>query len=301
MSGRPFLRARSLLGRPPRGDRPLTTVGHLLRQALAGSADARAALERAQAVVAPVPGGRRIVVAAGKDGAGRTTVAALLASAFSARRSDPVLAVDTHLTATSLTWRLGLDTTPVMRELELYLLGSAGRDLSGVDAVLPRTSTGVRLLSDARGSRPDLPRDFVRALSRLFGVTVVDTGPGIESPWTDNLLADAHGVVLVCPATPEGVERTQTALQLLDSSYGSVAPGGVTVVLNESVPGSRLDRAAAREVLGARDVPVLDLGHDRHLAAGGPIELRAIGRRTLEQVLDIAGTALRRATDPVPR
>jgi MinD-like ATPase involved in chromosome partitioning or flagellar assembly len=296
---RASVRAQAVLGRVPRGDRPLATAGHLLRRAVAGSAGARAALERAQKVAAPVPSGRRIVVAAGKDGAGRTTVAALLAGAFAARRPDPVLAVDAHLTAASLAWRLGLAHAPVMRELELYLLGSAGRDLSGVDAVLPRTATGVRLLADARGSRPDLPRDFVRALSRLFAVSVVDTGPGIESPWTDNLLADAHGIVLVCPATPEGVERTVQALADLDSGYGSVAPHGVTVVLNEAVPGSRLERGAARRVLGDRDVPVLDLGHDRHLAAGGPVDLRAVGRRTLEQVLDLAGTALERATGRV--
>jgi MinD-like ATPase involved in chromosome partitioning or flagellar assembly len=289
---RSTVRAQDLLTGTPSADGPMTRAAQVLHGVLSASRDAHALQSREQAVLAPVPSGRRIVVVAAKDGAGRSTVTALLASAFAARRPDPVLAVDAHHVHASLPWRLGLSTAPLMRELEAYLLGGAGRDLAGVDSVMPRTGTGVRLLADARDTRPDLPRDLVRALSRMFAISLVDTGPGIDSPWTDNLLADAHGVVLVCPATPEGVERSVEALTELERSYSGVAPAGVTVVLNEAVPGSRLDSAAARRFLGERNVPVLPLRHDRHLAAGGALDLSRVGRRTVEQVLDLAGAAL---------
>ncbi len=292
---RPPVRAADLLAGVPNGDRPLARVTGVLRGLVTAGRDAAALEERERAVVTPVPAGRRIVVAAAKDGAGRTTVAALLASAYAARRPDPVLAVDAHHVHASLAWRLGLATAPRQVELEEYLLGRGGHDLTGVDDILPRTRTGLRLLADVRGARPELPRDLARTLSRLFAVTLLDTGPGFDSPWTDALLADAHGIVLVAAATPEGVERTVRAVEQLERAAGEAALARTTVVLNDAVAGSRLRAGAAQRVLADRGVPVLPVDHDRHLAAGGPIDLRRVARRTVEQALAAAGTALTRS------
>ncbi|MGY1773876.1 MinD/ParA family ATP-binding protein [Blastococcus sp. SYSU D00813] len=295
---RPPVRATDLLAGVPAGDRPLARVTGALRGLVTASRDAAALEARERAVVAPVPAGRRIVVAAAKDGGGRTTVTALLASAYAARRADAVLAVDAHHVHASLAWRLGLATAPRQVQLDEYLLGRGGRDLAGVDDVLPRTRTGLRLLADVRGGPPERPRDLARTLSRLFAVTLLDTGPGFDSPWTDVLLADAHGIVLVAEATPEGVERAVLALEQLERAAGEAGLARTTVVLNETVAGSRLRHGPARRLLaerGEHGVPVLALGHDRHLAAGGPVDLRRVARRTVEQALETAGVALSRS------
>jgi MinD-like ATPase involved in chromosome partitioning or flagellar assembly len=285
---------RFLRGTAPHGDSVLSRTGQLVGGLLSGSADARARRDRAVAVTTAVPTGRRLVVAAAKDGAGRTTVAALLASAFAARRPDPVLAVDAHHVEPSLGWRLGLSGPPMTAVAE-QLEGLAGRNLESVDTLLPSTATGLRLLADPRGGRPHLARDLGATLTRLFGVTVADTGPGITSPWTVSLLADSHGIVLVCPATPEGVARTVQAVDELAAASGGAAVPRTVVALVEQVPGARLDVGAVRQAFDELAVPVHPLRYDRHLAAGGAIDVRRLGRRTLDQTLELAGAVLRTA------
>ncbi|GAA0937916.1 hypothetical protein GCM10009557_95920 [Virgisporangium ochraceum] len=167
--------------------------------------------ELAAEVQAPVHTGRRIAVASVHGGAGKSTVSAVLASVFAARRADPVLVADADPYEGSLTWRLGVTAQPLER-IAPDLVAARGGDLRALEPLLPRTKSGLWVLPSGGAGQPNLCSDVTRALSRLFAVAVTDCPPGLESRTTGAAVADAHSVVLVAAATPDGVRATYRAL-----------------------------------------------------------------------------------------
>ncbi|WFF02018.1 hypothetical protein [Micromonospora sp. WMMD964] len=244
-------------------------------------------------VQVPVHTGRRIAVASVHGGAGKTTVAAVLASVFAARRADPVLAADADPYEGSLTWRLGAPGEPPLERLAPDLIAARGGDLHALEPFLPRTGTGLWVLPSGTAN-PTLCSEVTRALSRLFAVAVVDCPPGLESRTAAAAMADAHSVVLVAAGTPDGVRATYQALRrIIDGGYGSWL-ARVVVVLSTSNPDGRaaLLGDAARELIEHTGVPVVVLPYDRHLAAGALITPSRIGEATLVEATRAAGLAL---------
>ena len=137
---------------------------------------------------------------------------------------------------------------------------------------------------------------MTRALSRLFGVCVTDCGQGIDSPATASVRSEAHAVVLVTPATAEGMRSTCELLGRFGPAPRQVPPR-VVVALNTLSPAAvrGLRESEARKAFEWFGVPVVRLPYDRHLAAGGPITPSAISETTLVAVTRLAGLALARA------
>lgn len=278
------------------GDPVTARLWRTVRSAFAGPRHARELAELATSLQAPLTTGRRVAVVSTRGGTGKSTVAAVLASLYAARRADAVLAADADPYEGSLSWRLGLADPPPLTELAPGLLTARDADLRALDRLLPRTDNGLWLLPSGAPRQPLLCSEVTRALSRLFAVCVTDCPPGFTSPVTAAVLPEAHAVVLVSAATPDGVRATYHALQRRVGSGYTSSLQRVVVVLNTLLPGGRgRPDGDAAALLRRFDVPVVTLPYDRHLAGGGLIVPSRIGEATLREATRAGGHALSRA------
>ncbi|ALG14566.1 chromosome partitioning protein [Kibdelosporangium phytohabitans] len=244
-------------------------------------------------VQAPVTTGRRVAVTSARGGAGKTAVSALVGSVFAARRADPVVAVDAAPETGSLAWRLGTQPRGTLAELAQGLMAASSRNLADVARLLPRTPSGLWVVPGGSAGQRTIARDVTRALSRLFAVAVLDCGTGMQLPETTEVLADAHAVLVVTPATPDGVSSTVSALS-------GVQPGAlqrVVIALNATDPHGHatLKSGPAREAFQRMGVPVVELPYDRHVAAGAVIDPGKIAETTFVAAANLAAWALHRA------
>ncbi|WP_236572698.1 hypothetical protein [Streptomyces sp. GS7] len=290
--------------RPRRGD-PLTRrAGRALRRVFASSpaAETAAVTQAAYAIQQPVSTGRQIAVSSIRGGAGKSTVAALLALTFAHYRSDPVLAVEADPALGTLPHRLGarevrwsgsdlaqiVDPSMLITDLTGYLLPFAGGGW-----LLPGSqgSIGARLDIDAY-------RVVMTSLRRHFAATVVDCET-LPAEVARTALVTTQARVLVTPATPEGVAATRSVLDWVGGLHPGLLPTTV-VVLTHSSPDSGVDVRKAAGHLGAGGAAVLPLPYDRHLAAGGAIRPELLGERTREAAARIAAEAMDRAVSRDP-
>lgn len=280
------------VGRVPVGDTALRRGVRAVLGLVTGGVAARELADLAAAVQVPVTTGRRIGVVSTRGGAGRTTVTALLGMVYATRRADHVVVSDADPEPGSLGWRLGLPPTPPLGTLAPGLLAACSGSLDAVDELLPRTPAGLRLLPGAAPGQPSPSGEILRALSRFFAVGVADCGRGLLHQATLDVLAGCHAVVVVSPATPDGLRSTCAALDLLP-------PGALDHTTLALCTLDRTGRAAitggAAAMVDRFGVPVVWLPYDRHLAAGAPIGPARLGEGTVVAATRLAAIALDRA------
>ncbi|MFE1172089.1 hypothetical protein [Streptomyces sp. NPDC058773] len=315
--GRPGLPARTPLSvpllppeladgqpRPRRGDPLARRAGRALRRVFASSpaAETAALTQAAHAIQQPVTTGRQIAVSSIRGGAGKSTVAALLALTFAHYRPDPVLAVEADPALGTLPHRLGarevrwsgsdlaqiVDPSMLITDLTGYLLPFAGGGW-----LLPGSQGAI-------GTRLDLDtyRVVMTSLRRHFAATVVDCET-LPAEVARTALVTTQARVLVTPATPEGVAATRSVLDWVGGLHSGLLPTTV-VVLTHTSPDSGVDVRRAAEHLGAGGAAVLPLPYDRHLAAGGAIRTELLGERTREAAARIAAEVMDRALSREP-
>ncbi|MFE0188210.1 hypothetical protein [Streptomyces sp. NPDC058989] len=290
--------------RPRRGDPLARRAGRALRRVFASSpaAETAAVTQAAYAIQQPVTTGRQIAVSSIRGGAGKSTVAALLALTFAHYRSDPVLAVEADPALGTLPHRLGarevrwsgsdlaqiVDPSMLITDLTGYLLPFAGGGW-----LLPGSQGAI-------GTRLDIDtyRVVMTSLRRHFAATVVDCET-LPAEVARTALVTTHARVLVTPATPEGVAATRSVLDWIGGLHPGLLPTTV-VVLTHSSPDTGVDVRRAAEHLGAGGAAVLPLPYDRHLAAGGAIRTELLGERTREAAARIAAEAMNRAASRDP-
>ncbi|WP_241746048.1 hypothetical protein [Streptomyces lydicus] len=290
--------------RPRRGDPLARRAGRALRRVFASSpaAETVAVTQAAHAIQQPVTTGRQIAVSSIRGGAGKSTVAALLALTFAHYRSDPVLAVEADPALGTLPHRLGarevrwsgsdlaqiVDPSMLITDLTGYLLPFAGGGW-----LLPGSQGAI-------GTRLDLDtyRVVMTSLRRHFAATVVDCET-LPAEVARTALVTTQARVLVTPATPEGVAATRSVLDWVGGLHSGLLPTTV-VVLTHTSPDSGVDVRRAAEHLGAGGAAVLPLPYDRHLAAGGAIRTELLGERTREAAARIAAEVMERAVSREP-
>ncbi|WP_407551925.1 hypothetical protein QOM21_19960 [Streptomyces sp. Pv4-95] len=285
--------------KPRRGDPLSRRAGRALRRVFASSpaAETAAVTRAAHAIQQPVTTGRQIAVSSIRGGAGKSTVAALLALTYAHYRSDPVLAVEADPALGTLPHRLGarevrwsgsdlaqiVDPSMLITDLTGYLLPFAGGGW-----LLPGSQGAI-------GTRLDLDayRVVMTSLRRHFSTTVVDCET-LPAEVARTALVTTQARVLVTPATPEGVAATRSVVDWIGSLHPGLLPTTV-VVLTHSSPDTGVDVRKAAEHLGAGGAAVLPLPYDRHLAAGGAIRTELLGERTREAAARIAAETMDRA------
>jgi MinD-like ATPase involved in chromosome partitioning or flagellar assembly len=272
---------------------PAPPIWQVANRLLTSNQACRELPELVTAVQLPVTTGRRIAVTSVRGGAGTSTVAALLASVYTARRADAVLVADANPDGGALAGRLGLSGAGTMATLAPRLLAVQRVDLRELGQLLPRTATGLWVLPGGAPGQPRLARDVTRVLSRLFAICVTDCGQG-DSPATLEVLAEAHAVVVVTPTTADGLRSTCDALDRVAGGDRAASLSRVVIALVKS-NADALQDASAREVSARYGVPVVTVPHDRHLATAAALTPSQIGAQTLVETTRLAALALARA------
>lgn len=268
--------------------------------------------EAAIRVQRPVSTGRRVAVTSSRGGAGRTTLAALLAQTYGRLRLEPIGAVDLDPGHGGLRLRLGsYDNEPRSADaLEPSVEGTADAIAEHVrrhgtggaaDFFAPLTVSPHRVHHTvARTADRQLGTQDVAALlsafSRFFPVTVTDCAAGRLSVETTTAVDHVHAVLHVVPADALALDE---ALALLDPRAGAVrAPLVVAVVHSRASSNARVrSGVAALEQLGH---PVHHVPFDRHLDTGVSITPRMLLPRTRAVVAEIAADLLEASLDPAP-
>jgi MinD-like ATPase involved in chromosome partitioning or flagellar assembly len=246
----------------------------------------------------PISTGRQIVVTSVRGGAGKSTVAALLGSAFARYRPDPVLIMEADPALGTLPVRLG---APALRWTVADLAGVVGPQMrfDQIIGYLVALPEGGWLLPGSRGqigaqvSLESYQRVIV-ALRHYFAVTVVDceTLPG---ELARSAMSAAQARVLVAPATVEGVTSTRPVLEWMAGMPRPMLSRTVVALVSTS-PDTALDLAETVRYLSVSDgVSVMAVPYDRHLAAGGAIRLPALGHHTRDSALRLSAEVLARA------
>jgi len=283
----------SLLRRSRHGDPMLRRLAREVRKVTGASQDSFQDATLAEAIQQPVTTGRRIAVTSIRGGAGKSVVAALIATAMAHFRQDRVLAVDADPGIGSLPLRLGMTSAPSLRSL-IESRADAG-SFEAIRSHLAQTDAGVWALGGAEGRFADVDlrayRNAGTLLGRYFGVTVTDCGAGLTGELTNGILDDAHAQVLVTPATPDGAISARKALDLLAGTHAELA-GRTTVVFVTHAAGAGLDLDRAIRTMPPWLPRVEHLAFDRHLADGSIIDAARLAEPTRVAALRVAAAAL---------
>ncbi|MDB1090327.1 hypothetical protein PJ985_22510 [Streptomyces sp. ACA25] len=285
-------------GRPRHGDPFVRRAGRAVRRVLASSAarETETATRTAQAIQQPITTGRQVAVTSIRGGAGKSTVAALLALTFGHYRADPVLTVEAdpalgtlpqRLGAAEVRWSCGdlariVDPSMKITDITGYLVPFAGGWL------LPGSQGAVGAQLDV-----DTYRIVITSLRRYFGTTVIDCET-LPAEVARTALTTTQARILVAPATPEGAAATRTVLDWVGGLHRSMLPTTV-VVLAHTSPDMALDERKAAAYLEAGGAAVVSLPYDRHLAAGGEIRTALLSRATRDAAARLAAETMDRA------
>lgn len=270
--------------RPQRGEPVTVRASRALRRIVSSSAAREVAelTRTAEMLQQPVTTGRQIAVTSIRGGAGKTTVAALLGTAYAHYRQDPVLLVEADPALGSLPLRLGAETLR-WTTADLADIVQPQMSLLDVTGYLVQLPDNAWLLPGSQGRIGSMldtstyERVMV-ALRRYFGVTVVDCET-LPAEVARVALSASQARVLTAPATLDGVTSTYAVLQWMQGLPRNVIDGTVVVLSSMTArPGIDVDTAA--EKLGSTGARVHVLPYDRHLGAGGPLSTELLARPT---------------------
>ncbi|MEV5675012.1 MinD/ParA family protein [Streptomyces sp. NPDC052179] len=270
--------------RPLHGEPLAARASRALRRVVASSAAREVAeiTRTAETLQQPVTTGRQIAVTSIRGGAGKTTVAALLGTAYAHYRQDPVLLVEADPALGSLPLRLGAETLR-WTTADLADIVEPQMSLLDVTGYLVQLPDNAWLLPGSRGQigamldTATYGRVMV-ALRRYFGVTVVDCET-LPAEVARVALSAAQARVLAAPATLDGVTSTYAVLQWMRELPPHMIAGTV-VVLSSMMARPGIDVEAAAETLRSTGAGVHVLPYDRHLAAGGALRTELLSRPT---------------------
>ncbi|MEU8626694.1 MinD/ParA family protein [Streptomyces sp. NPDC048669] len=270
--------------RPQQGESLAVRASRALRRIVSSSAAREVAeiTRTAEVLQRPVTTGRQIAVTSIRGGAGKTTVAALLGTAYAHYRQDPVLLVEADPALGSLPLRLGAETLR-WTTADLADIVEPQMSLLDVTGYLVQLPDNAWLLPGSQGrigamlDTATYERVMV-ALRRYFSVTVVDCET-LPAEVARVALTASQARVLAAPATLDGVTSTYAVLQWLQGLPRHVIAGTV-VVLSSTVARPGIDVEAAADRLRSTGASVHVLPHDRHLAAGGALRTELLARPT---------------------
>ncbi|TDD32535.1 hypothetical protein E1287_22380 [Actinomadura sp. KC06] len=283
------------------GDALVRRVGRGMRKAVGASSQIRTQAEISDYLRRPVGGFRQITVVSVRGGAGKTTVAALLATELARHRPDRVLAMDADAELGSLPLRLG-----VRSELSLFdLAAQRPRSFEEAAQYLQQTREGLWVLAATRGGR--ITGEFTfetyqaafSAVSRYISTAVTDCSAGILTELHRGILGQSHSVVLVTPGTVDGALSARGALEWFSQGVQrSLLPRTVIAMVSHA-PQVGADLARATQMLTAWGTPVVQLPYDRQIAMGAAVDMSRLGEATQAAVSRIAYEAFARSLGDV--
>ncbi|TDD65744.1 MinD/ParA family protein [Actinomadura rubrisoli] len=290
-----------LARRNPHGDPVARRVGRGVRRAMGASAAGQArdlAQLTAQMGVA-VPSCRRIAVTSIRGGAGKSTVAALVAGIVRQHRSDRVIAVDADPGLGSLPLRLGVNAPSSLR----HLVAARPQTWDETAAYLGRTQEGLFVLPATSRGMVAVELDHqtfqtaTAQLGRYFSTSVIDCGGGLSGELQRGILAGAHAQVFVAPGTVDGALSARAALNWFAQTGLTALLYRTVIALVAHTPNPDADLERARQMLSVGGFPVVQIPFDRHLALGISIAPERVGAATRAAATRVAADAFVRALD----
>jgi MinD-like ATPase involved in chromosome partitioning or flagellar assembly len=244
----------------------------------------------------PLPGAYSVVVLGGKGGVGKTTTAVGMGSMFALVRKDKVVAIDGNPDiGANLAERIDPTTASSYREvladdrIERYaeMRSHVGQShVSGLDVLAANRQVNDRKLLDPKTYHATYER-----LQRFYSVFVTDAGTNIEHPVMKGVLANADSIIVVASTTRDSAQAAGRVMDWLrESGHHGLLARSVVVLNNVTGRSDRklidtLFQTFARRVGGDR---VFVLPYDRHLAAGGVVDIDQLRPATRRQFLEIA-------------
>lgn len=209
------------------------------------------------------PVGRRVIAVAGKGGAGKTMLVALMVTVLSRRRSRRVLAIDAD-SAVSLPHALGFSVERTIADIRRELIEDSAtkKKLDGVPVreVIAGSlagGRGIKLLvmgcSDGPGcfcALNDLLRYGIETLSRDFDVTVIDCESGLEQV-NRRVIRSVDTLIIVADTSVRSI-RTAALIKKIADGPGAATPRVFGLVVNRVRPGQREAVVGALELTGLR-------------------------------------------------
>ncbi len=291
---------RHLVRHQPHGDSLARRVGHGVAGVFQPPEEAQAVANFGEWVQHPVTTGRRIAITGIRGGAGKSTVAALLATVFGHYRQDRILALDIDPGLGSLALRLGI--TPVHSLGDLARETTPTNSFAEIEPYLTRAGRRLWVLPGTRGAVNDSTLDahtyqtVAAPLSRFFAITVVDSGAGLLDKLHRAVLTGAHAQVLVTHATFDGAVGARETLDWMAAGGLAALLPRTVVVFTVRTPDaeSALDLKRAAALVHERGAGVVRFGYDRHLALGTTLDARRLAQGTRVAAVRTAAETLRR-------
>lgn len=289
----------ALVRRNAHGDPLVRRLGHGLRKAVGGgaAAEVREHAELRAMLTRAVSTCRQIAVTSVRGGAGKTTIAALAASAIGEIRDDRVLAVDADPHLGSLPLRLGVRADYTVHDLAT----AHSRGWEETSRFLARARGNVWVLPASYEGRilADLDLDTFRTafggLSRFFSTAMIDCGAGVLGALQRGILETSHAQLLITPATVDGALGTRGVLDWFAANGKAHLLQRTVVVVVTHTPHADADLDRLRELLGG-GLPVIHMPYDRHIATGAAIDASRLAATTRIAATRIAAEAFARST-----
>jgi MinD-like ATPase involved in chromosome partitioning or flagellar assembly len=290
--------AEGLVRRAKHGDPLARRVGRGMRRMVGAHAgqDKRELDEAEARLRQPVPTCRQIAFTSIRGGAGKTTVASLVAQTIAAHRDGRTLAIDADPGLGSLPLRLGTEAARSLRDIA----ASQPRTWDEAEALLSRTGERLWVSPATSGRRIETELELpvfnaaVGLLSRYFSVAVMDCGAGLLTGLHRGILDGAHGQVLVTPGTVDGALSARGAIDWFRENGLEALLSRTVVVLVSHTPHEDADIENARKLLS--DLPVFHLPYDRHLSAGSAIDPAMLSESVRSAAVQISVAVFSRST-----
>jgi MinD-like ATPase involved in chromosome partitioning or flagellar assembly len=243
----------------------------------------------------------------GKDGVGRTTVAASVGSIFAQLRpEDRVVAIDADTSFGELGSRVDPQTPGSYWDLaaDEHLDTFADlRTLVGNNAdglfVLPGGSANA-------GSRILDPATYRAAISRLdrhFTISIVDCGATLDLPVTEGALRDVDALIVVSSPWVDGASAAAQTMEWL-ATHGMTDQLRRTVVVLDDSDGhaDQRTRTILTQQFANQGQLVIEVPYDSHLRAGGVIDvIHETNPKTRRSFYEIAAAIAENFSDTAQR
>jgi MinD-like ATPase involved in chromosome partitioning or flagellar assembly len=292
---------QDLVRRSTHGDPLVRRMSRGVRRAMGAAVanEVRRTADVESALGRPVSSSRQIAVTSIRGGAGKTTVAGLVATVIAQYRQDRVLALDADSGLGSLPLRLNVRSE---RSLHDLTASRPPRTFEEAAPYLGRTADGLWVLSGTSGGLITHELDLATfktaagVMSRFFAALVVDCGAGLLPELQRGILTDAHAQVMVTPGTVDGALSARGALEWqARNGYAHLLTRTIVALITHT-PHVDADLTRGAQLLSSGGMPVVHMPYDRHLATGTAIESARIGQETRAAAIRLALEAFARAT-----
>jgi MinD-like ATPase involved in chromosome partitioning or flagellar assembly len=136
----------------------------------------------------------------------------------------------------------------------------------------------------------DIYREATTQLDKHFTLSIVDCGSTLDSPVTQEVLADVDALIVVSSPWYGGASAAgQTLEWLANNGFTGLLHRTVVVVNDGDGHSAKHERALLVERFGKRGQKVIEMPFDEHLRPGGVIDVKEeLNRLTRRRLLELA-------------